>query len=315
MCRHIAYVGEPVRLADLLLTPPHSLLRQSWAPRDMRGGGTVNADGYGIGWYPLPNQRLPTGPPPSSSGGTEPAGPTRAGSTVTGPPGVGSAGETWPGSAVAGSAGAAGAASLSALPAVATGAEPIRLRRAGPMWTDVTLPGLAASVTSGGVLAAVRSATVGMPVVETACAPFADGPWLFSHNGLVRGWPSSVATLASRLPVTDLLTMDAPTDAALLWTLLRARLAAGEKPPDAVASLVAEVAEAAPNSRLNLLLTDGSMIVGTAWTHALWVRPLPGAVVVASEPYDDDPGWQEVPDGHLLTATPSSVDITELGVS
>ena len=32
MCRHLAYVGEPVRLADLLLTPPHSLLRQSWAP-------------------------------------------------------------------------------------------------------------------------------------------------------------------------------------------------------------------------------------------------------------------------------------------
>jgi glutamine amidotransferase len=256
VCRHIAYVGDPVRLADLLLTPPHSLLRQSWAPRDMRGGGTVNADGYGIGWY----------------GATE-----RSDQPNT--------------------------------------VEPVRLRRASPMWTDTALPGLASSVTSGGVLAAVRSATVGMPVVETACAPFAEGPWLFSHNGLVRGWPSSVATLASRLPVTDLLTMDAPTDAALLWTLLRARLAAGEKPPDAVASLVTEVAEAAPNSRLNLLLTDGSMIVGTAWTHALWVRPLPGAVVVASEPYDDDPGWQEVPDRHLLTATPSSVDITELGVS
>jgi glutamine amidotransferase len=246
VCRHLAYVGEPVRLADLLLTPQHSLLRQSWAPRDMRAGGTVNADGYGIGWY-----------------GTDP--------------------------------------------------EPIRLRRASPMWTDAALPGLASSVTSGGVLAAVRSATVGMPVVETACAPFTTGPWLFSHNGVVRGWPESVAGLASRLPVTDLLLMDAPTDAALLWALLRSRLAAGEKPPDAMASLVTEVAEAAPGSRLNLLLTDGSTIVGTAWTHALWVRALPSGVVVASEPYDEDPGWQEVPDGHLVTATPSSVDMTELG--
>jgi gamma-glutamyl hercynylcysteine S-oxide hydrolase len=34
---------------------------------------------------------------------------------------------------------------------------------------------------------------------------------------------------------------------------------------------------------------------------------------VASEPYDDDPGWQEVPDGHLVTATPSGVDMTRLG--
>lgn len=246
MCRHLAYVGEPVRLSDLLLTPPHSLLRQSWAPRDMRGGGTVNADGYGIGWY-------------------------------------------------------------------AGDAEPVRLRRAAPMWTDAALPRLAEEISSGGVLAAVRSATIGMPVVETACAPFTSGPWLFSHNGLVRGWPESVAGQASRLPVTDLLLMDAPTDAALLWALLRARLSAGDEPADAVASLVTEVAATAPGSRLNLLLTDGESIVGTAWTHALWVRPLPGAVVVASEPFDEDPGWQEVPDGHLVTASPSNVDIQRLG--
>jgi len=265
VCRHLAYVGEPVRLADLLLTPPHSLLRQSWAPRDMRGGGTVNADGYGIGWYP-------SRPPPPGMAAA-----------------MGEPGGTTPGS------------------------EPVRLRRASPMWTDAALPGLASSVTAGAVLAAVRSATVGMPVVETACAPFTEGPWLFSHNGVVRGWPSSVAGLASRLPVTELLLMDAPTDAALLWALLRSRLAAGEKPPDAVASLVTEVARAAPGSRLNLLLTDGETIIGTAWTHALWVRALPSGVVVASEPYDEDPGWREVPDGHLVTATPSSVDITELG--
>ncbi|MFC4858992.1 ergothioneine biosynthesis protein EgtC [Actinophytocola glycyrrhizae] len=246
MCRHLAYVGEPVRLADLLLTPPHSLLAQSWSPRDMRGGGTVNADGYGIGWY--------TGEP-----------------------------------------------------------EPVRVRRPAAMWTDAALPGLAGSVITGGVLAAVRSATIGMPVVETACAPFVGGRWLFSHNGLVRGWPSAVAALASRLPVTDLLLMDAPTDSALLWLLVRARLSAGVAPEKAVASVVTEVAEAAPGSRLNLLLTDGSTVVGTAWTHALWVRSLPGAVVVASEPYDEDPGWHEVPDGHLVTATPSNVDIMRLG--
>lgn len=247
MCRHLAYVGEPVRLTDLLLTPPHSLLRQSWAPKDMRGGGTVNADGYGIGWY--------TGDP-----------------------------------------------------------EPVRLRRPAPMWTDAALPALASATSSGAVLAAVRSATVGMPVVETACAPFTSGPWLFSHNGVVRGWPSSVAELAGRLPVTDLLLMDAPTDAALLWLLTRSLLSSGVPAAKAVASVVADVAAAAPDSRLNLLLTDGESVVGTAWTHSLWVRALPAGAVVASEPYDDDPGWQEVPDGHLVVATRSTVDISSLGV-
>ncbi|HEX2134034.1 MAG TPA: ergothioneine biosynthesis protein EgtC [Actinophytocola sp.] len=247
MCRHIAYLGEPVRLAELLLNPEHSLLRQSWAPRDMRGGGTVNADGFGIGWY--------TG----------------------------------------------------------TSAEPALLRRAVPLWTDTALPRLASEVASGGVLAAVRSATVGMPVVETAAAPFARGPWLFSHNGVVRGWPSSMVPLASTLPVESLLTLDAPTDAALLWALLRHRLDAGDKPADAVASLVAAVETAAPGSRLNLLLTDGQVIVGTAWTHALWVRRSPSGVAVASEPYDHDPSWREIPDRHLIVATESSVDITEIG--
>lgn len=245
MCRHLAYVGEPVRLADLLLTPEHSLLRQSWAPRDMRGGGTVNADGYGIGWY-------------------------------------------------------------------ASGPEPVRLRRPGPMWTDAALPRLAEETSSGAVLAAVRSATVGMPVVETACAPFTTGRWLFSHNGLVRGWPEAMAPLAERLPVTRLLTMDAPTDSALLWALLRERLAEGADPATAAAELVTEVAAAAPDSRLNLLLTDGERIVGTAWTHALWVRAEPTGVVVASEPYDESPAWQEIPDGHLVTATGTGVDVREL---
>jgi gamma-glutamyl hercynylcysteine S-oxide hydrolase len=245
MCRHIAYLGEPVPLADLLLTPEHSLLRQSWAPRDMRGGGTVNADGFGIGWYP--------------------------------------------------------------------GAEPAVLRRAVPLWTDTALPRLAAEVRAGAVLAAVRSATVGMPVVETACAPFAAGPWLFSHNGVVRGWPKSVAGIAERLPVTDLLTMPAPTDSALLWTLLCARLTAGADPVTAVADLVTEVAAAAPDSRLNLLLTNGSTIVATTWTHSLWTRRRADGVTVASEPHDDDPAWQEVPDRSLVVATRSTVDITEIG--
>lgn len=50
MCRHLAYVGPPLTLADLLLAPRHGLYRQSWAPRQQRHG-TVNADGFGVGWW------------------------------------------------------------------------------------------------------------------------------------------------------------------------------------------------------------------------------------------------------------------------
>ena len=50
MCRHLAHLGRPVSLSELVLEPEHGLLQQSWAPRHQRHG-TVNADGFGIGWY------------------------------------------------------------------------------------------------------------------------------------------------------------------------------------------------------------------------------------------------------------------------
>jgi glutamine amidotransferase len=152
-----------------------------------------------------------------------------------------------------------------------------------------------------------------MPSVETAAAPFTDGPWLFSHNGVVAGWPDSVAKIAERLPTRDLLTLDAPTDAALLWALVRDRLRAGVAPSAAIAETVTEVAAAAPGSRLNLLLTDGSTIVASTFGHALSVRAGGGSVLVSSEPLDDDPRWQPVPDGHLVVARPSTLEFTPLG--
>lgn len=53
MCRHLAYLGPPVPLARLLTEPPRGLYEQSWQPRRQRHG-TVNADGFGVGWYPEP---------------------------------------------------------------------------------------------------------------------------------------------------------------------------------------------------------------------------------------------------------------------
>src|SRR5215831_19245569 len=50
MCRHLAYVGPETSLRELLIDPPYGLYRQSWAPR-MQRHGTVNADGFGVGWY------------------------------------------------------------------------------------------------------------------------------------------------------------------------------------------------------------------------------------------------------------------------
>jgi glutamine amidotransferase len=170
------------------------------------------------------------------------------------------------------------------------------------MWTDSGFAEFARVTAATAVLAAVRSATVGMPVTEAATAPFAADGRMFSHNGVVAGWPHSVAGLAATLPVVDLLTMEAPTDACFLWALVRHRLRAEPDPAVVLRGVVADVCAAAPGSRLNLLLTDGHRVHATAVGHALSVRRTANAVLVASEPSEPGDGWTAVADHRLLTA-------------
>lgn len=246
MCRHLAFLGPEEPLGGLLVDPPHSLYRQSWAPRRQRYG-TVNADGFGVGWY--------------------------------------AQGDPVPG----------------------------RYRRAGPIWGDQNFADLARIVRTTALLAAVRDATLPGADGEAAAAPFASGTWLFSHNGAVVGWPHSLASLVRSLPPAELLSLEARSDSAFVWALVLNRLRGGDEEGQALAGTVLEVARAAPGSRLSLLLTNGDTIAATAWGDTLWYLSEPGRrTVVASEPYDDDPHWQEVPDRTLLTASRTDVLLTPL---
>ncbi|MEP7192197.1 MAG: ergothioneine biosynthesis protein EgtC [Actinomycetota bacterium] len=264
MCRHLAYLGPPVTLAESVLHQPHSLLQQSWAPSDMRGGGTINADGFGIGWLGSGTDAGGNGTDSLRAGGE---GPRRA----------------------------------------------RRYRRDRPMWSDATLPELAASITSGAVLAAVRCATVGMPVTESACAPFVEGPAMFSHNGVIDRWPDSVAALAGALPPAVLMKLDAPTDSAFLWALVREHLRKGRSAATALAEVVADVLALAPRSRLNLLLNDGRVVAATTVSHSLWVLQGENSVTVSSEALDPgNPRWQAVPNFCLLEASATFCSIKAL---
>jgi glutamine amidotransferase len=50
MCRFVAYLGPVIPLARVVSEPEHSLIVQSYRPVEMTSG-TVNADGFGVGWY------------------------------------------------------------------------------------------------------------------------------------------------------------------------------------------------------------------------------------------------------------------------
>ena len=246
MCRHLAYVGPPVTLEKLIVKPKHSLLQQSFAPR-YQTHGTINADGFGVGWYDR-DKRV----------------------------------------------------------------EPARYRTTRQIWADLSFASIAGLVSSNAVLAAVRSASPGMPVEETSTPPFTEGPWLFSHNGFVPGFRSGVGReLRRKVSETRAHGILGATDSELLFALVLDRLDAGTPPAYALVSVV-DLVEELTTARLNLLLTDGERIAATACRNSLFVfddRQLTGAVVVASEPYDDDAGWEVVKDGSVVELSDDKLEV------
>jgi glutamine amidotransferase len=150
-------------------------------------------------------------------------------------------------------------------------------------------------ISSSCVLAAVRSATAGMPLEESAAAPFQSGKWLLSHNGVVD------RSLLGPHPQAESVCDSAELAAHLF-----------DSGPEQVGEFVAKLGTRDPSARLNLLLTDGDRILATAWNDTLSVLRTEEGVAVASEPYDDDPRWDDVPDHHLVDVTAGVVTITDL---
>ncbi len=173
--------------------------------------------------------------------------------------------------------------------------EPVRWRSARPLWGDASFASVAPVLSSGAVLAAVRSATVGMPMDESATAPFSDGRWLFSHNGKV-----DRAVLPARRDAESV------CDSAVLAAHVFA------EGPERVSETIRTVAAADPSAYLSVLLTDGQRITAISWGDTMSYLALPDGIVVASEPFDDDDRWVDVPDRHLLEVTSAGVTVSEL---
>ncbi|NJL47600.1 MAG: ergothioneine biosynthesis protein EgtC [Leptolyngbyaceae cyanobacterium SM2_5_2] len=58
MCRLLAYAGPPIQLDRLIYAPEHSLIVQSYQPKEMEVA-ILNGDGVGLGWYHPERQEVP----------------------------------------------------------------------------------------------------------------------------------------------------------------------------------------------------------------------------------------------------------------
>ena len=177
----------------------------------------------------------------------------------------------------------------------AQGQVPRRWRSPAPLWGDVSFDSIAPALHSHCVVAAVRSATVGMPIEASATAPFTDGHWLLSHNGVVD---------RTVLPLTS--SAESVCDSAILAATI---FALG---PDALGETIKQIGALDPDARLNVLAANGSRLLATTWNDTLSILRRDDGVVLASEPYDDDLSWEDLPDHHLIEVTAEGVTLTAL---
>jgi glutamine amidotransferase len=256
VCRIAAYLSrEQITLSSLVLEPEHSLLVQSYAPKEMMSG-VVNADGFGAGWY---------------------------------------------------------------VPEVDD--EPAVYRSNNPIWADRSFASVAPKVRSATVLAAVRSATPGLPAEESGVPPFASGPYLFAHNGAIENF-RTVAMRPLRYSLSDASYSEllGVTDSETIFAFLLDRLRNAKAKTGDAGSLADATAEAVWGisgvcaklgvyASLNIGVTDGEAAVFARYStegsgNSLYFvedgEAFPNAVIVASERLDGDANWQQVPDRHLL---------------
>jgi predicted glutamine amidotransferase len=175
----------------------------------------------------------------------------------------------------------------------------------------------------------VRNASVGS-VCEENTHPFVHGPWMFCHNGTIEGFARLQPSFeretfpelrAARHGSTD-------SEHLFLWllsNLVREGLIAGPQDGGSNGSRVdvngiavvvheslrrilgwAAAAEVDPPTGLNLLLTDGRVLVAVRHGRTLsWKSVTAGTarptIVIASEPTDDGGDWRELPPTGILT--------------
>ncbi|MGR3511871.1 MAG: class II glutamine amidotransferase [Paracoccaceae bacterium] len=184
-----------------------------------------------------------------------------------------------------------------------------------PAWSDGNLPSLCRMIRSDLFLAHVRASTSG-EVSRVNCHPFQFGAWTFMHNGQIPDIAEVRRDLESTLPDPLYAARRGTTDSELVFLLLLAH-GLQDDPEMAVDRTLAQLrttcqwGKGAAAARLTCVLSDGYRLFalrassdGQAPTLYQQKRA-DGALILASEPLDDDPShWTPLPEGSFAAFRP-----------
>ncbi len=201
------------------------------------------------------------------------------------------------------------------------GSGPLRYVTATPPWADPNLPGLAPSLRGTTLLAAVRSATPGLPYGPDNVAPFVTDGLAGAHSGRIGGFRHGLGrTLLSSLSDARFGQLTAMNDSLALFLMVVQHM---EDTPDAtlsdaVTTVIQQTAKAViaagEVATLNLVVASSGEIVAARTSagdaiNSLYTRTTVEGSWLASEPLDDDAGWTATPEHSLAVLTAVGVDI------
>jgi predicted glutamine amidotransferase len=220
--------------------------------------------------------------------------------------------------------------------------EPALFKDITPAWNNANLLSLARVTRSSCILAHVRAATSGLPVIQLNCHPFVHGPFTFMHNGTVGGFNKIRRALVNRLSDRAYHSIAGSTDSEHIFALFidhHSRLQKGCEPgialSDALTATIGEIEELREEAGitepalLNLAVSDGHAAAvsryitkGFANANSLYVHAGGScicsggrlrltspedqirAVIIASEPLTEENTWTSVETGTVLVVDP-----------
>ncbi|MDX1519984.1 MAG: ergothioneine biosynthesis protein EgtC [Gammaproteobacteria bacterium] len=184
--------------------------------------------------------------------------------------------------------------------------EAVSYKHVLPAWSDTNLSALGSSLSHDLWMANVRSATPGQAVHIGNTQPFTHRNLHFLHNGYIEAFQEGFKEKLVPLIDPDILArLQGDTDSAWLAALFHQQLKSTGSIREALVETCRELQSIADGKKIlmNMIVSDQDSL--HAVRHAINAdcpslyslvngQNFPDSVILASEPFDDDPGWTAI---------------------
>ena len=188
-----------------------------------------------------------------------------------------------------------------------------------PAWNDENLINISSKITSKCFLGHVRSSTVGS-VALTNCHPFKYKQLLFMHNGTINQFNKVKKNIIEKISDELLENIKGQTDSEYIFALFCTILGKSinkltiSKLSSAIKETFSELENIQKNSfsRLNILVTDGKIMIATRYSTKKKEKPLSlhysslfmnsekGFFISSEELNEISKQWRTVPENHYV---------------